>query len=79
MLYTVAIAVCLSATPITECHEPTAVAWLVAPERPDSPTGCMTHGMLYAASSNLVSPGSYAKIFCSPGAPVRKAAAQVGE
>jgi hypothetical protein len=67
MLYTVAIAVCLSATPIPECHKLTAVSWIVAPEQPSSLTGCMRHGMLYAASSNLVTAGSYAKIFCSSG------------
>ena len=68
MLYTVAIAVCLAATPLTECHEPTAVAWIVSPEQPDSPAGCLIHGMQYAANSRLVSAGSYAKVFCTPGA-----------
>jgi hypothetical protein len=70
MLYTVAIAVCLSTTPAPNCHKPTSVAWIVAPESPASASGCMMHGVLYAASSNLVTPGSYAKIFCS----VRRAA-----
>ncbi len=79
MLYTVAIAVCLAATPAPKCHEPTAVAWIVAPENPTSPSGCMMHGMLYAASSNLVTAGSYAKIFCSIGMPARKTAAQIEE
>jgi hypothetical protein len=65
MLYTVAIAICLSATPVADCHEPTAVSWVLAPEHPDSIVGCMRHGMLYAASTNLVLEGSYAKIFCS--------------
>ena len=65
MLYTVAIAICLSATPVTECRELTAVSWIVAPEQPSSIPGCMRHGMLYAASSNLVTAGSYAKVFCS--------------
>jgi hypothetical protein len=67
MLYTVAIAVCLSATPMQNCGETTSVAWIVAPEHPESIVGCMRHGMLYAAESHLVSDGSYAKIFCSQG------------
>ena len=66
MLYTVAIAVCLTGTPMPDCQEPTAVAWIVSPEQPNSPAGCLTHGMFYAASSNLVTAGSYAKVFCTP-------------
>ena len=65
MLYTVAIAVCLAATPAQQCHEPTAVAWIVSPEHPSSASGCMMHGMLYAASSRLVTEGSYASVFCT--------------
>jgi len=65
MLYTVAIAVCLSATPIQTCSEGTSVAWVVAPEHPESIGACLRHGMLYAAESHLVSQGSYAKVFCS--------------
>ena len=67
MLYTVAIAVCLSATPIQNCGEVNSVAWVVAPEHPTSMAGCMRHGMLYAAESRLVTEGSYAKVFCSSG------------
>jgi hypothetical protein len=67
MLYTVAIAVCLSTTPHIECHEPTAVAWIVSPEHPTSVSGCLMHGMLYASNSRLVTAGSYAKVFCRSG------------
>ncbi len=74
MLYTVAIAVCLSATPMQNCGETTSVAWIVAPEHPGSIVGCMRHGMLYAAESHLVSNGSYAKIFCSSGIAIGKTA-----
>jgi hypothetical protein len=69
MLYTVLIAVCLSATPAKECRKETAVDWIVAPEHPSSPAACMAHGTLYAASSHLVGEGSYAKIFCTAGVP----------
>jgi hypothetical protein len=65
MLYTVAIAVCLSATPVHKCQRLTSVVWIIAPERPASIAGCMRHGMLYAAESHLVDEGSYAKVFCS--------------
>ena len=66
-MYSVAIAVCLLATPAKECVERTAIAWVVAPEHPDTAGGCMRHGMLYAARSNIVVKGGYAKIFCSTG------------
>ena len=58
MIYNVLIAVCLSATPAPQCQEKTAVAWVIAPEPQSSPTGCMMHGMLYAASSHLVTGGA---------------------
>ncbi len=72
MLFTVAIAVCMLPTPIERCGDQTAVAWIVAPEQPSSASGCMIHGMQYAANSNLVTKGSYAKVFCTAaGAPGR--------
>jgi hypothetical protein len=67
MLYTVLIAVCLTATPARECHQPTSVAWIVAPDHPTSVSGCMVHGMHYVAESRLVTVGSYAKVFCRLG------------
>ena len=78
MLFTVAIAVCLSSVPVERCGEKTAAAWIVAPEQPASPSGCMIHGMQYAASSNLVTRGSYAKVFCTIGAPVAAAEMRSG-
>lgn len=79
MLYNVAIAVCLSTMPVQQCQELTALAWIVAPDHPPSVSGCMTHGMLYAASSNLVAAGSYAKVFCSAGQTAGGATAQLGD
>jgi hypothetical protein len=67
MLYTVAIAICLSTTPASDCAEKTAVVWMQAPEDQPTAGACMMHGMFYAASSNLVTPGSYARVFCTPG------------
>jgi hypothetical protein len=66
-MYSVVIAVCLLATPAKECVERTAVAWIIAPEHPDTLGACMRHGMLFAAGSNLVLRGSYVKVFCSTG------------
>ena len=77
MFYTVAIAVCLSATPIQNCSEGTSVAWVVAPEHPGSVDGCMRHGMLYAVESHLVTEGSYAKVFCSSGMTAGKSTASL--
>jgi hypothetical protein len=77
MLYTVAIAVCLSATPVQKCSEGTSVAWVVAPEHPESIGACMRHGMLYAAESHLVTGGSYAKVFCSFGMTAGKTTASL--
>ena len=77
MLYTVAIAVCLSATPIQKCGEINSVAWVVAPDHPTSIAGCMRHGMLYAAESHLVTAGSYAKVFCSSGTTAGKSTAML--
>ena len=66
MLYAVFVAVCLSSMPARECRQLTAVDWIAAPEAQRSLTGCMRHGLLYAASSHLVTEGSYAKVFCVP-------------
>jgi hypothetical protein len=77
MLYTVAVAICLSATPVQKCHQPTAVTWIVAPEHPSSIAGCIRHGMLYAAESHLVTSGSYAKVFCSSGTTAGRSTARL--
>ena len=78
MFFTVAIAVCLAGMPFESCGKETAAAWILAPEQPASPSGCMIHGMQYAARSNLVSTGSYAKIFCTAAPLTGAAAAQLG-
>jgi hypothetical protein len=67
MIYVAAIAVCLATTPVAECQEPTAVSWMVAPEVQTSQGGCLRHGMMFAATSNMVTEGTYAKVFCSAG------------
>ena len=66
-MYSVMIAICLLATPKPKCAQDTAVAWIAAPEHQNTIGGCMRHGMLYVASSGLVTEGSYSKIFCSAG------------
>lgn len=67
MIYTVFIAICLSAVPVQQCSEATATAWVIAPEHPRALDGCLRHGMLYTADSHLAAPGSYAKVFCRAG------------
>ena len=66
MLYAVFVAVCLSSMPARECRQRTALDWIAAPEAQRSLTGCMRHGLLYAATSHLVIEGSYTKVFCVP-------------
>lgn len=67
MLYSVGIAICLLATPVPECQKDNSVIWIGAPEHQSSLSGCMRHGVLYAAESRLVTEGLYAKVFCSSG------------
>jgi hypothetical protein len=67
MLYTVAIAICLSSVDVRECNQVNARAWVVAPEHAVSVGGCMIKGMQYAASAGVVMRGSYAKVFCRTG------------
>jgi hypothetical protein len=66
-MYSVIIAVCLLATPASNCEQDTAAAWIIAPEHQATAGDCMRHGLLYAASSGVVIEGSYAKVFCSAG------------
>jgi hypothetical protein len=60
------VAVCLLATPVPECNQRTAVAWMSVPSEHDLrlPMQCMRAGMLYAAESQLVTRGSYLKVLC---------------
>ncbi len=67
MLYTVWIAICLTSVPAVECGRPTAVHWIAVPEQARSQSGCLSDGLRFAASSHLVSDGSYPKVFCKPG------------
>ncbi len=62
----VLVLVCLMSVAQPDCREGTAVANVYAPEPAASISGCFQEGMLYAASSNLVTKGTYAKIVCQP-------------
>lgn len=64
MDFVAVILICLESTPMQECTQATSVALIVSTESQSSQMGCMRHGMLYAAASHLVTPGSYPKIFC---------------
>jgi hypothetical protein len=63
-MYEVIILVCAMALTPMKCQMNTATHVLHAPEASDSLTGCMMHGMQYAAESNVVTEGYYPKVFC---------------
>ena len=67
MIYAIAIAVCLLDVNFHECDQVSARAWIVPPDQAASLSGCMMTGMQYAASSGIVTQGSYAKVFCRAG------------
>jgi hypothetical protein len=66
MMIDVVGAVCLAATPVSECNQRTAVVWLPVPTEYDLrlPMQCMRAGLLYAAESRMVTQGSFVKILC---------------
>jgi hypothetical protein len=60
------VLVCLMSVSQPDCQKATAVANVYAPEPANSMSGCLTTEMLFAAESNLVTKGTYAKIVCIP-------------
>jgi hypothetical protein len=66
MLISAFVAVCLVATPVHDCNQRTAVSWMRVPTELDLrlPIQCMREGLLYAAQSRLVMPGSYLRVLC---------------
>lgn len=62
------ILVCALALSHGECTRETAQHVFYAPPVDGGMVNCLREGMLYAASSRLVTPGTYAKIACrAPG------------
>ena len=71
------ILVCALSVSAPDCQKATARDVFYAPPSDGGMVNCAREGLLYAAQSNLVTPGSYAKIFCEAGHRVRqKAVAQ---
>jgi hypothetical protein len=64
------ILVCALATAAPDCQKDSAIHVFYAPPSPDSSAGCLRQGLLFAAQSRLVKPGTYAKVGCRYGRPV---------
>jgi hypothetical protein len=58
------ILVCALSVAAPDCQKATSQHVFYAPPIDGSMVGCMREGMLYAAESNLVTPGHYPKVFC---------------
>jgi hypothetical protein len=65
-LMEVLILVCALGVSAPDCQKGSSIAQFYAPDPQESLSGCMRHGMLYAAQSRLVTPGTYSKIVCVP-------------
>jgi hypothetical protein len=61
------ILVCVLSVAAPDCQKATAQHIFHAPPSEGSMVGCMREGLMYAAQSRLLRPGSYAKIFCRYG------------
>jgi hypothetical protein len=62
------ILVCATAMSAPDCQKTTAIDTFYAPPaESESLAGCFRQGMMFAAQSNLVHEGNYAKIVCSYG------------
>jgi hypothetical protein len=69
------ILVCAISVAAPDCQRATAQDVLYAPPSDGSMVDCAREGLMYAAQSNLVTPGSYAKIYCTMGDRLRQKAA----
>ena len=61
------ILVCAISVAAPNCQKTTAEDVFYAPPGDGSMVNCAREGLMYAAQSNLVKPGSYAKIYCQMG------------
>jgi hypothetical protein len=58
------ILVCSLTVSAPDCQKTNAIAVFYGPEPQESMSGCLRHGTLFAASSRLVTEGTYSKIVC---------------
>jgi hypothetical protein len=58
------ILVCALSVAAPDCQKATAQHIFHAPPSDGGMVDCMREGLLYAAQSRLVTPGTYPKIFC---------------
>lgn len=63
-MMTAFIAICLIGTPVQQCQPDTAIHWIAAPEPQLHHGSCFNYGQKYAAQSQLVTKGTYLKVFC---------------
>jgi hypothetical protein len=61
------ILVCAVSLAAADCQKATAQHVFYAPPSDASMVSCAREGLMYAAQSNLVTPGNYAKIYCTVG------------
>jgi hypothetical protein len=68
------ILVCAISVAAADCQKATAQHVFYAPPNDGSMVDCAREGLMYAAQSNLVTPGNYAKIYCTVGTHLRQKA-----
>jgi hypothetical protein len=61
------ILVCAMSVAAPDCQKATAQHVLYAPPSDGSMVVCAREGLMYASQSNLIKPGSYAKVYCTAG------------
>jgi hypothetical protein len=59
------ILVCAASLAAPDCQKATAQHVFYAPPSDGSMVNCMREGLFYAAQSNLVTAGTYAKVYCA--------------
>jgi hypothetical protein len=72
------ILVCALNVAAPDCQKDTAIDVFYAPPAGEDMSGCARQGLMFAAESRLVRPGSYAKIVCQNGVRGKTVANAVG-
>jgi hypothetical protein len=68
------ILVCALSIAVPDCQKATAQHVFYSPPTDGGLVNCLRDGLLYASQSRLVTPGTYAKIFCTSGTRVAQRA-----
>lgn len=67
MLYSVAVAICLSTTPVKDCNRHSAVGWISDIAEVHGLGICQMAGIQEAHSRHLLDAETYPKVYCTPG------------